>query len=165
MSHLVLCMVLIGAFNAVARYSGRYIGVNLSSNAFLELQWYLFSLVFLLGAADALRRDAHVRVDVMYGRLSERRKAAIDLAGTLVFLLPFCVFGMVVSWPTVADSWRLFEQSPDPGGLPRYPIKTAILLGFGLLFLQGISEAIKRIDILRSPEDPSPVSDGEGEHA
>jgi len=145
---LVVGMVLVGAFNTVARYLGRYLGVALSSNAWIELQWYLFSLVFLLGAAYALERDAHVRVDVLYGRLSERGRAWIDLVGTVVFLLPFCVFAIWVSLPTVQSSWAVLEMSPDPGGLPRYPIKTAIPVAFALLFLQGISELIKKVAFL-----------------
>lgn len=149
-SWLVLLMVIVGAFNAIARYAGPSLGLNLASNAWLELQWYLFSLVFLLGAADVLRRDAHVRVDVMYGRLTPRRKAWVNLVGTLVFLIPFCIFGLVVSFPSVQASWHVWEQSPDPGGLPRWPIKTSILIGFGLLLLQGIAQAIKHIEGLRT---------------
>jgi TRAP-type mannitol/chloroaromatic compound transport system permease small subunit len=146
---LVGVMVLVGAFNALARYTSRWTGVNLSSNAYIELQWYLFSLVFLLGASYALKHDAHVRVDVLYGRLGDRGRAWIDLLGTLVFLLPFSVFMLVVSWPSVAASWRVREVSPDPGGLARYPIKTVILAAFVLLILQGIAEAAKRVQVLR----------------
>lgn len=146
---LVALMVAIGAFNAVARYLGRFLGTNLSSNAYLEAQWYLFSLVFLLGAAYALKHDAHVRVDLLYGRLSERGRAWIDLAGTVLFLVPFCVFMLIVSWPSVAASWAVREVSPDPGGLPRWPIKAVILVAFALLLLQGIAEGWKRVALLR----------------
>jgi TRAP-type mannitol/chloroaromatic compound transport system permease small subunit len=149
-SWLVLVMVLVGAFNAVARYSGRFIGVNLSSNGWLELQWYLFSVVFLFAAADTLRRDGHVRVDVLFGKLSKRNQAWIDIAGTVLFLLPFCVFGLWASWPTVHASWHVWEMSPDPGGLPRYPIKSAVLVAFVLLGLQGISELVKRVEAVRA---------------
>lgn len=148
-SWLVLGMVLLGAFNAVGRYVGRFLGVSLSSNAYIELQWYMFSLVFLLAAAHALKVGSHVRVDVLFGRLQPRTQAWIDLLGTLLFLLPFCVFALWVCWPSVASSWRVMEGSPDPGGLPRYPIKTAILVSFSLLLLQGVSEAIKRVAMLR----------------
>ena len=148
-SWLVLVMVLLGAFNALGRYLSRFLGVNLSSNAYIELQWYMFSLIFLLGAAHALRAGSHVRVDVLFGRLKPRSRAWIDLVGALVFLIPFCIFGLWVCWPSVASSWRVLEGSPDPGGLPRYPIKTVILVSFSLLLLQGISEAIKRIAMLR----------------
>jgi TRAP-type mannitol/chloroaromatic compound transport system permease small subunit len=148
---LTLLMVLIGSFNALARYLGRYVGASLSSNAWLELQWYLFSLVFLLGAGHTLERGAHVRVDVLYGRLSHKARAWIDLLGSLVFLVPFTVFGLWVSWPAVRNSWVIRELSPDPGGLPRWPIKAVILMAFALLMLQGISEAIKAAARLRSP--------------
>ena len=142
-SWLVLLMVLVGAFNALARYGGRFVGLNLSSNAWLELQWYLVSLVFLLAAGDTLRRNAHVRVDVLYGKLSERGKAVIDLVGGLVFLLPFCWFALWVSMPTIRASWAVLEVSPDPGGLPRYPIKSMIVVSFVLLAAQGVSEILK----------------------
>ena len=146
---LTLAMVLIGAFNAVARYGDRWVQLGLSSNAYIELQWYLFSLVFLLGAPYALRANAHVRVDVLYGRLSERAKAWIDLVGTVVFLLPFCAFALWIGWPAVRDSWAIREGSPDPGGLWRYPIKTAVPVAFLLLGLQGLSELVKRVAIVR----------------
>ncbi len=159
-SLLVLAMVGLGAFNAVARYSGRFIEVQLSSNAFIEGQWYLFSLLFLLGAGYTLQRDQHVRVDVLYGRLGPRAQAWIDLVGALLFLLPFCAFALWSSFPSVQNSWSVWEQSPDPGGLPRWPLKSMILVSFGLLFLQGISELIKRIGRLRGdlpkPEQEAP---------
>ncbi|MBX2800394.1 MAG: TRAP transporter small permease subunit [Myxococcales bacterium] len=136
---LVLVMVLVGSFNAVARYLGRYIGTNLSSNGFLEAQWYLFAAVFLLAAPYTLLADRHVRVDVLYGRASPRTKAAIDLAGTVLFLLPFCVFGAWGSAEWVANSWAVFEQSPNTGGLPRYPVKTLIPVAFVALGLQGLA--------------------------
>ncbi|HUP22069.1 MAG TPA: TRAP transporter small permease subunit [Thermoanaerobaculia bacterium] len=153
---LTLVMVLVGSFNAVARYLGRWVGVNLSSNTWLELQWYLFSLVFLLGAAHVLECGAHVRVDVLYGRLSTRARSWIDLLGSLLFLIPFTVFGLWVSWPAVRNSWAIREGSPDPGGLARYPIKAVILLAFALLLLQGVSEAIKAAGRLRAPEPEAP---------
>ena len=152
-SWLLLAMVLIGAFNAVARYLGRFMSTNLSSNAWLELQWYLFSLVFLLGAAYTLKQDAHVRVDVLYGRFSARGQAWVDFLGTLFFLLPFAIFGIWTSLPSVRESWKILEVSNDPGGLPRYPLKTFIPIAFVLLFLQGLSEAHKAWRTLR--EKPS----------
>ena len=150
---LSLLMVLIGCFNAIGRYLGRFLGWNLSSNAYIELQWYLFSLIFLLAAAYTLQRGAHVRVDVLYGRLSARGKAWINLLGTILFLLPFSIFCLWVSWPAVHNSWVVREVSPDPGGLPRYPLKAMILVAFVLLILQGISELIKQIAILRGDAD------------
>lgn len=154
---LSLLMVLVGAFNALARYATRYTGVSLSSNAYLDLQWYMFALIFLLGAAYGLNKDVHVRVDVLYSRLGERGKAWIDLVGSVVFLLPFCVMMLWVAWPAVRSSWTIREVSPDPGGLPRYPIKTIILISFFMLFLQGLSQAIKQIDRLRSLAGPAAV--------
>jgi len=158
---MVLGMVLVGAFNAVARYLGRFVGVQLSSNALVDLQWYLFSLVFLLGASYALRRDAHVRVDVLYGRLSRRGKAAIDLVGTVVFLLPFCAFGLVFCTPSVLASLEVWEQSPDAGGLPRWPIKLSLLAGFALLAVQGIAQLLQHTADLVDPrpETASPPAE------
>ena len=144
-SWLVFAMVLVGAYNAAARYLGRFIGVNLSSNLYLELQWYLFSLVFLLGGAYALRENAHVRVDVLYGRLGRRARATIDCIGVLLLLAPFCIFILWVSWPSVRNSWVVREGSPDPGGLPRYPLKAIILVAFVLLLVQACSELLKKL--------------------
>ncbi|AEB11051.1 TRAP transporter small permease subunit [Marinithermus hydrothermalis] len=146
---LVLFMVVIGVYNAVTRKLGQYTGVSLSSNAYLELQWYLFSLLFLWGAAYTLKHNAHVRVDVIYAQLSSRKRAWIDLLGAVFFLIPFSLLVIWVSWPMVSNSWAVLEVSPDPGGLPRYPIKTAIPVAFVLLLLQGVSEAIKRVAVLR----------------
>ena len=158
-SWLALLMILIGAFNAVVRYLGRFTGWNLSSNAYLELQWYFFSMVFLLGASYTLRRNVHVRVDLLYGRLSDRGKAWIDLVGTLILMLPFVNLALWLSWPSVRNSWAVREVSPDPGGLARYPIKTVILFAFALLLLQGVSQAVKAAAKLRGLE---PAGDGEG---
>lgn len=151
---LTLAMVLVGAYNAIARYTDRYTGLGLSSNTYIELQWYLFSLVFLLGAAYTLRHNAHVRVDVLYGRLSARGKAWINLLGTVLFLVPFCILMLVTTWPAVRNSWAVWEQSPDPGGLPRYPIKTVIPIAFALLLLQGVSMGIKQVAVLRGHTPP-----------
>ena len=145
---LALVMVVVGAFNAIARYAGRFTSVSLSSNAYLELQWYLFSLIFLMGAAYGLNHDYHVRVDVLYERLGRRARAWIDLIGSVLFLVPFAVLMLWVSWGPVVRSWGILETSPDPGGLPRYPIKTVILVSFFLLLLQGISQIVKNAAIL-----------------
>lgn len=144
---LTLAMVLASAFNALARWvdARQTFGVQLSSNAFIDTQWYLFSMVFLLGASYALRNDAHVRVDVLSSHLSRRTRAWIDVAGIVLFLIPFSALLIWLSWPAIESSWRVREQSPDPGGLPRYPIKLAIPIGFGLLTVQALSELIKRV--------------------
>ncbi len=166
---LTLAMVLFGSYNALVRYLAQFAGrdpaqagffekvliaigeaaLPLNSNAFLEAQWYLFSLVFLLGAAYTLKHNAHVRVDVFYTRLSARGKAWINLLGTVLFLLPFCALMLWASWPTVRASWALQEVSPDPGGLPRYPIKTIIPVAFVLLTLQGLAMLVRQVAILR----------------
>ena len=151
---LALVMVLIGAFNALARYLTRFAGVSLSSNALNELQWYLFSVIFLLGAAYGLRKDVHVRVDVLYQRLSAKRRAWIDLIGTVIFLLPFTALMLKVSWPVVKASWVVRETSPDPGGLSRYPIKALVLVSFALLALQGLAHLIRQVEVLLGPDEP-----------
>ena len=141
---LVLAAVLVSAGNATVRYS-----LNLSSNAWLEIQWYLFSAVFLLGAGYTLKRNEHVRIDVIAGKLSRRAQAWIDILGALLFLLPMAVIIMVLSWPLFMQAYTGHEISSDAGGLIRWPVKLLIPAGFGLLVLQGISEIIKRIAFLR----------------
>ena len=158
---LVLVMVVVAAANAVVRYFSRDLGLTLNLTPATEVQWYLFSVIFLLGSAYALRHDAHVRVDVLYERLRPRTRAWIDLVGTLVFLIPFSVAMLWVSFPAVRTSWQIRETSPDPGGLPRYPIKALILVSFGLLLLQAMSQLVKRVDAIlgvgdRADEPPEP---------
>lgn len=150
---LTLLMVLIGVYNAGARYIGRWIGRSLTTNTFLELQWYLYSLVFLFMAGYALKNEAHVRVDVLHSRLSERKQAWIDLLGTLLFLIPLCFFTIYLSWSFVANSIAIREMSPDPGGLPRWPIKLAIPVAFFFLLLQGISQLVKNAAFLTGATD------------
>jgi len=158
---LVLVMVVVAAANAVVRYFSRDLGLTLNLTPATEVQWYLFSVIFLLGSAYALRHDAHVRVDVLYERLRPRTRAWIDLIGTIVFLIPFSVLMLWVSFPAVRTSWQIRETSPDPGGLPRYPIKALILVSFGLLLLQAMSQLVKRVDAIRgidasADEPPEP---------
>ena len=160
-SWLCLLMVLVTAYNTAVRYIGGYVGFRLSSNLYLELQWYLFSLLFLLAAASALCKGEHVRVDILYGRLSAKARAWIDLLGTIVLMIPFSAVTLWLSWPAIRNSWAVREISSDPGGLPRYPLRTFILVCFLLLIVQGVSEIIKRLRVLRglrmagngSPED------------
>ncbi|MFZ8813597.1 MAG: TRAP transporter small permease subunit [Thermus aquaticus] len=140
---LALLVALLSAGNALMRY-----GFSYSSNAYLEAQWYMFSLIFLLGGAYALKKNAHVRIDLVYGRLSQRAQAWIDLLGTLLFLIPMALGVLYLAWPWAMTSLAVRETSPDAGGLPRWPIKLALLLGFALLALQGLSELIKRIAFL-----------------
>lgn len=160
---LVLAMIAIGVWNVAGRYIGQAIRQNLTSNALIESQWYLFDIVFLLGGAYALKHNAHVRVDVIYNQLLPKQKALINLVGTLLFLIPFCIFGIFFSWNTVVQSWQIWEMSPDPGGLPRYPIKTMIIVSFALLLLQGISQGIKNFAIVTGqlPTGEEEVNDAE----
>ena len=141
---LVLAVVLVSAGNAAVRYS-----LNLSSNAWLEIQWYLFSAVFLLGAGYTLKRNEHVRIDVVAGKLSKRAQAWADIFGALLFLLPMAVIIMVLSWPMFMQAYTGHEISSDAGGLIRWPVKLLIPAGFALLVLQGVSEIINRIAFLR----------------
>jgi TRAP-type mannitol/chloroaromatic compound transport system permease small subunit len=149
---LVLLMVLVGVWNVIGRYIGRFIGQNLTSNALIEIQWYLFDLVFLLGAAYALKYNEHVRVDLFYKDLSPQRQALVNFIGSILFLIPFCGLIIYYSWEEIVNSWLQQEMSPDPGGLPRYPIQAVIIISLVLLILQGISEAIKNWYIWRNLE-------------
>jgi TRAP-type mannitol/chloroaromatic compound transport system permease small subunit len=153
---VVIFTVAVGFYNVVARYIGRFIGVQLSSNTFIELQWYLFSIMFFLGFPYILKHNVNVRVDFLYGNWSERRRAWIDLIGTVLFLIPFCILGIwvtlnpvLLSWGRLPDgSWGNWEISSDAGGLPRAPIKTMIIVAFVLLLLQALSQAIKYLAIV-----------------
>lgn len=137
---LVLLSCLISAGNAMVRYS-----LDTSSNAWLEIQWYMFAGIVVLGAATALERNEHVRVDVIYGRLAPRTCVWIDLLGALFFLLPAAILLAWMSWPLFVDSYRTGEMSTNAGGLIRWPFKILLPAGFGLLALQGIAEVIKRV--------------------
>jgi TRAP-type mannitol/chloroaromatic compound transport system permease small subunit len=161
---LTLAMVVIGGYNAVVRYLDKYTGMTLSSNTYLELQWYLFAILFLVGAAYTLRHDAHVRVDILYTQLGPKGKAWINLLGTVLFLFPFCVLMLWVSWPAVMNSWEVMEMSPDPGGLPRYPIKTVIPVAFLLVMVQGVSMTIRAVAVLRDA-DPASAQAGDRPNA
>ena len=161
---LTLAMVVIGGYNAVVRYLDKYTGMTLSSNTYLELQWYLFAILFLVGAAYTLRHDAHVRVDILYTQLGPKGKAWINLLGTVLFLFPFCLLMLWVSWPAVMNSWEVMEMSPDPGGLPRYPIKTVIPVAFLLVMVQGVSMTIRAVAVLRNA-DPASAQAGDRPNA
>ena len=143
----VLLACLISAGNALVRY-----GFSFSSNAWLEIQWYLFAAMFMLGAPYTLKRNEHVRVDVIYGNLSPRLKLWVDLLGGILFLMPPVLIIGWMSWPLFYDSWQSGEVSSNAGGLIRWPVKLLLPLGFGLLALQGFSEIIKRIAALRGYE-------------
>ena len=141
---LVLAAVLISATNAVMRKA-----FNIGSNAFLEIQWYLFAAVFMLGAGYAFLRNVHVRIDFISTKLSKRTNTIIDAAGIVIFLIPLCVILITLSWPLFYNAWVSGEMSQNAGGLIRWPIYLLIPLGFGILLLQAVSELIKRIAFLR----------------
>src|ERR1700749_3970642 len=134
---LVLLAVVISAGNAMSRYA-----FNLSSNAWLEVQWYMFAVIVMYGASYTLRRNEHVRVEIFYLMLSERAQLWLDLIGTLVFLIPICLLLTVLSWPFFLEFYRIGEWSQNAGGLIRWPIKFVLPAGFALLALQGLSEVI-----------------------
>ncbi len=136
---LVLIACVISAGNALLRY-----GFSISSNAWLEIQWYLFGGMVMLGAANTLKTNQHVRVDVLYSRYSERTRLWVDLLGGLLFLLPMAVMIGWLSWPMFANAYTIGEVSSNAGGLLRWPVKLLVPLGFLLLVLQGVSEIIKR---------------------
>lgn len=152
----VLVATLVATGNALAKH---FLGQG--SNAWLEAQWYLFGALFLLGTGYTLKHNGHVRIDVFYQRWSRKARAWIDLLGGLLFLLPFAGLLAWLSWPLLVESWRISEMSSDAGGLVRWPAKLLLPLGFGLLFLQGISEVIKCIGILRGQVAPTEESPAE----
>jgi TRAP-type mannitol/chloroaromatic compound transport system permease small subunit len=141
---LVLAAVLISAGNAIVRKA-----FNTSSNALLEIQWYLFSAVFLLGAGYAFLRNAHVRIDFISNHLSPRVRNWIDIIGIIVFLGPLCILLIKLSWPLFVNAWTSGEMSQNAGGLIRWPVMLLIPAGMALLLLQAASELIKRFAFLR----------------
>ena len=137
-------LVFLVCMDVILRYT-----IGFSSAFFAELEWHIFSFFFLIGAAYTLKDDKHVRVDVFYARFSEKSKALVNLFGTLFFLIPFCVIIIKGSIPYTEFAFRLSEGSPDPGGLPaRFIVKSFIVIGFSLLFLQAISLVLKSIFVL-----------------
>lgn len=143
-SWLILIAVLVSAINAIIRKV-----FSISSNAWLELQWYLYGTCFLLAAAYTLLENEHIRIDILYGRWSRRVQHWIDLIGHSLFLLPFTGLVIYLTYPWVMRSIRLEEMSMNAGGLILWPAKLMLLVGFGLLFLQGVSEIIKKIAVMR----------------
>ena len=140
---LVLLACLISAGNSFSRYL-----ISVSSNGWLEIQWYMFAGMVLLGAPYTLLKNEHVRVDLLYGLVSERTRIWIDIIGGLLFLLPICVILTYFTWPWFVESWVGNEASSNAGGLIRWPVKLLLPVGFALMALQGISEIIKRVAAL-----------------
>src|SRR4051812_42482187 len=148
---LVLAMVLVSAGNAIVRKL-----FNMSSNAYLEAQWYLFSAVFLLCAGYTLLRNEHVRIDIIAGRLSPKAQAWIDILGTIFFLMPMAILIMSLSWPYFMRAYTQHEISGSAGGLVLWPARLLLPIGFALLVLQGLSELVKRIAFVAG-KGPDPI--------
>ena len=159
-SWLILAMALVSATNALVRKA-----FDSSSNAWLELQWYMFSAVFLLCAGYVALHNENIRIDIVSSRLSPRARNRIDIFGHALFLLPFCGIMLYENWPYFWDSLQSGEQSSNAGGLLRWPVKALMVAGFALLFAQGLSELIKRIAELRRPHSESPESGASGRSA
>ena len=141
---VVLIVVLISAGNAVFRFA-----FNMSSNALLEIQWYLFSAIFLLSAGYVLKKNEHIRIDVLFGRYTDRTQNWIDVFGFVAFLLPMGILIGYLSWAVFTLAWNSGEMSSNPGGLIRWPVRLMMPVGFALLVLQGLSELIKRVAFLK----------------
>jgi TRAP-type mannitol/chloroaromatic compound transport system permease small subunit len=149
---LVLATVLISAANAIVRKA-----FNIGSNAYLEVQWYLFAAVFMLGAGYAFLRNAHVRIDFISSKLSKRTNAVIDILGIVVFVIPLCLILISLSWPFFVNAWNTGEMSSNAGGLIRWPVYLLVPVGFSILLVQSLSELIKRVAYLRGLV-PEPIS-------
>ena len=137
---LILIACIVSGGNAMVRYA-----YDTSSNAWLEIQWYMFAIIVMFGASYTLKKNEHVRVDICYMMLSERKQIWVDILGAIFFLLPACILLSWLSWPFFIQSYNVLEQSSNAGGLLRWPMKLLLPMGFGLLSLQGLSEIIKRV--------------------
>jgi TRAP-type mannitol/chloroaromatic compound transport system permease small subunit len=148
-SWLTLILVLVTVYDVVMRYV-----FHAGSVAIQEAEWHLFAMNFLIAGGWTLLNDGHVRVDLLYMRFSERAKAWIDLFGSLLFCIPYCLLIIWAAWPFVIDSWSIWEYSPDPGGLPaRYVLKTVIPVGFLLIGIQAVSQAIKNFLVIAGKDE------------
>ncbi|NWG73423.1 MAG: TRAP transporter small permease subunit [Rubrivivax sp.] len=140
---LIFASVVISAGNAILRKA-----FNIGSNAWLEIQWYLFAAVFMLGVGYVMQKNAHVRIDVISSRLSKRTNAIIDAVGIVVFIIPLSIIMIDLGWPLFERAWQTGETSQNAGGLIRWPVLLLIPVGFGILLVQSVSELIKRIAFL-----------------
>ncbi|MBX9960967.1 MAG: TRAP transporter small permease subunit [Burkholderiaceae bacterium] len=152
---LILATTLISAGNAIVRKA-----FSTSSNALLEIQWYLFAAVFMLGAGYGFLKNSHVRIDFVSARLSARTRNWIDVGGIVLVLIPFCLICIALSWPMFVQAWDSGEMSGNAGGLIRWPVYALMPLGFGLLLLQALSELLKRVLFLRGL-GPDSLADAE----
>lgn len=156
---LVVVAILISAANAILRK----LPDSVSSNAWLELQWWLFAAVFLLAAPWTLASNEHIRIDIVNNRLPRGVRSGIEIVGHMLFLLPVAILLVVLGWPFFTSSWDQNEQSLNAGGLPQWPAKFLIPFGFMLLALQGVSELIKRSAIVAGAREED--ADGKGHPA
>ena len=147
-AQLAVLLVLVCAFISVGNALSRYL-FDLSSNAWLETQWYLFAAIVMLGAAHLLCTNGHIRVDLLYLRLHQRQRMMLDLFGLVFFVIPFSIMMVLYAWPWYLEAWTIGERSANAGGLIRWPVKILMPIGFGLLILQAISEIIKRLAALQ----------------
>ncbi|AEH45874.1 Tripartite ATP-independent periplasmic transporter DctQ component [Thermodesulfatator indicus DSM 15286] len=152
LNYICLIMILLGFTNAILRKLSQYFGVNLTSNMYFEMQWYLFALIFAYGFSYALLHKEHVKIDIFYNRFSKKTQKRIDFLAGIFFFIPVSLLLCYLTYPMVLKSWVIKESSPDPNGLPRYPLKIAVLLGLFLLVLQSISETIKSWYSLRGED-------------
>ena len=153
---LVLAAVLISAGNAITRKA-----FNIGSNAFLEIQWYLFAAVFMLGVGYVMLKNAHVRIDFISSKLGKHTNAIIDAVGIVVFTIPLSIIMIDLGWPLFMRAWESGEMSQNAGGLIRWPVMLLVPLGFAILLCQAVSELIKRIGFLTGHlAEPFPLDDG-----
>lgn len=151
LSWLMLGMVLVVFSDVVLRYA-----LNVTSVFTQELEWYLFAITYLLGAGYVMLYDEHVRVDIVYSRLSPRRKAWLDFILLFVFFFPSCLLIIYTTWPFFRNAYRVLEGSPDPGGIPaRWALKAVIIIAFVILAIQGFSQAVKNYYVARGWEEPA----------
>jgi TRAP-type mannitol/chloroaromatic compound transport system permease small subunit len=170
MTWMVTLLILIGFLNVVFRYVGRFFNTQLTSNAIIELQWYLFSVLFFLGFAYIMKHNLNVRVDFLYTKFTPKQRAWVDLLGHTLFFVAFCILGIYMTYGPVMRSWGLlrdgswgeWEMSPDPDGLPRAPIKSMIIVSFVLLLFQTFSEIVKNIAIITNNLDPDTIEQHPG---
>lgn len=157
---LIALAIIICCGNALSRKF-----LDISSNAFLEAQWYCFGAAFLLAGSQVMADNAHVRIDVLASRLTQAARLKTDLAGLLLCLLPFCVYMCLWSWPMFMDAWQRHEMSADAGGLLRWPVKLMIPLGFGLLGLQTVAQVILTVRQLRGASGLKPSATATSAHS
>ncbi len=146
---LTIIMIFIGTYNAITRKLSQYIGINLSSNRYIELQWYFYGIIFIFGSAYALLHKEHVRIDIFYNRFSRKTRNLINFLAGLFIYIPCTLVLTILAIPMAKKSWEIKEMSPDPAGLPRYPLKILLVVGLFTIFLQAVSETIKSFYALR----------------